>query len=357
MSKTELEDFLTIKIYKDYSKIKLDKKYDWQIPGIAGLLVIISIFLPAAYTSAYRNPFGTLYSIDMLWIWNFYATFVNTSISLSGEFLNVSHVLITISVILTCLILIIGFFFLVSAIRIKRKRITYEKSKKLWIKLSIILVFLVLSWIVLMEIFSDENIILKPAYIGANIQRYSFWSYFSPEFAIYGFFLSFTIIGLRIALDKSYKKSCNYLYFIAFTLMIVSFFTPLVNYNAFVIDTSYPDAYYFTFEPAILFNIFLMTCLVIFIICITLTFIFTLKINKFRGLFKKFWYFEKILASSIFFVITFCLLLLNMNYEYSQKFWEETYRSQPILGFGIIGPYVSAFLIIFGVFLEKSIER
>lgn len=387
MIQTDLEDeedFTTFQIYKDYSKIKLDKKYDWLIPLSTGVLILISLLFPAAYTSMYRYPSGNLSTIDMLWIWNFYATFTYSSVSLNGEFLNLSQILTSISVILTLLIIIIGITFSVIAIRIKRKRTTYEKSKNLWIKLLVILVFLVLSWIVMMEIFSDENIVLRPVYISANIQRYSFWSYFSPGFAIYGLFLSVTLIGLRIALDKSYKKSGNYLYFIAFVIMIVSLLTPLVNYNVFIFNTTYMEGYIrfesiwvlgykfliriafealpvitydFTFEQTILFDFSLMTCLGIFIICTILTFIFALKINEFRGLYKKFWYFEKILASIIFFVITFCLLILNLNYEYSQNFEEVTQRSQSILGFGIIGPYISVFLIIIGVFLEKTIER
>jgi hypothetical protein len=382
MIKTDLEeeDFTTFQIYKDYSKIKLDKKYDWLIPLITGLLIFISILFPAAYTSTYRYPSGNLLSIDMLWIWNYYATFEYQNISLYGEFLNLSHILTSVSVILTFLIIIIGIIFSINAIRIKRKKTTYEKSKKLWIRLSIILVFSVLLWIVLIEIFSDENIVLRPVYISVNIQRYSFWSYFSPGFSIYGFFLSVLLIGLRVTLDKSYKKTSRYIYFIAFTIMIISLFTPLVNFNAFIFNSTHMEENItfesiwvlgykfliridfealpvFTYNFTFLFDISLMICLVIFIICTILTFIFALRINEFRGLYKKFWYFEKILASIIFFIITFCLLILNMNYEYSEYFLDVTYRSQSIIGFGILGPYISASLIIISIFLQKSIER
>lgn len=369
----------------------VNNKYDWLFPGVSGIIIIISLLSPAAYRVLLHSPTNELHSFEIIWICDLYGYSTSSTKSMVWVFPNISHIISSIYMLISILILIIAILFIINAIKLKRERINYLKSKKLWFKLMSFLVILTITWIILMQVFTntfyrriyDE----LPYYEYKHLEllyKYGFWCSFSPGFGIIGLFFSALIILIRIAYNKSIKRLSNILYISGGIITLISFFTPAVNYYGiyttpifavwetfdwiWIFSFRYSDSleiFYgrmirkdFTFDSKIFFNIPLMVCSISLLFTEILVLIFAFKVKKFRRRFKRFWVIEMRLAIMLFSTTTIWLLIIEMTFN---LFWEyipnHSVKSQPILGFGIIGPYISAFLIVIGIFLDKSPNR
>ena len=184
------------------------KDYIWTIPLIAGILLLISWFTPAAYYKGIESE-------EYFWMWGLWYTDSITSRSNTGFFLLEEPakymIPIFLSGIFSAIIILIGSIVLIiSANSIRTGRKTTRDFASTWFGMSIIIFVAAIIYIIGIDItltnLAEWVMTLLPP------DSYSvpdFWDFYNPGFALIAPFLSGTLVIVGIAVSKYISKRPN----------------------------------------------------------------------------------------------------------------------------------------------------
>ncbi len=269
--------------------------------------------------------------------------------------------------IISISILIIGICFILNAIKLKKHKIDSIKSEKNGFILAILLVLLTIMW---MLFFID------------------LWQSYSIGPSIILLFFSAAIPFVKKGLHRSNITLVTGLLLLGGVIVLVSLFAPaIVHYKHEIdflgnIDVTYEWLWMFglmfysrtrteTFyvyrritnysiysNLEIANNIPLIICSILIIIMGSLSLILAVKYKIFQNRWKKIWLIQLTMAIIILIAATFWIIIADSIIGYSRPSpLIIGTRSQPIFGFGIIGPYIGASLIMLSALFNRTIRK
>ncbi len=340
----------------------LDRKNNWILPFISGLTILISLFTPIAFSwLIFFNPkYPSI--IDFIWLWGMSYRFSTTFDKIFPIFHISSFRFIT-AIIISISILIIGICFILNAIKLKKHKIDSIKSEKNGFILAILLVLLTIMW---MLFFID------------------LWQSYSIGPSIIGLFFSAAIPFVKKGFQRPSLRLIKGLLLLGGVIVLVSLFSPAIVHHEREIDwiqsiyvTSewlwmfgltffnstvisiyhYRTRTYFYLDLGIANNIPLLICSILIIIMESLSLIIAVNNKIFQNRWKKIWLIQLTMAIIILIAATLWIIIADFIIGYSSRWGSFGIRSQPIFGFGIIGPYIGASLIMLSALFNKTIRK
>jgi len=342
----------------------LDRNNNWILPFISGLITLISLFTPIAFN--WLIPFNQKSPsiFDFIWLWGVrlsfdpYNYFPDLNPSPTFPLLRfITAIIISIS------ILIIGICFILNAIKLKKHKIDSIKSEKYGFILAILLVLLTIMW---MLFFID------------------LWESYSIGPSIIILFFSAAIPFVKKGFQRPSIRLITGLLLLGGVIVLVSLFTPSIVYHkreydligsldvtyewlwmfglTFFRRTEYSfwdgmiTDFYHNLEIAN--NIPLLICSILIILMGSLSLIIAVKYKIFQNRWKKIWLIQLTMAIIIFIAATLWIMIADFIIGYSSySMGIFLLRSQPIFGFGIIGPYIGASLIMLSALFNRTIIK
>ena len=147
-----------------FQKEKLKNKL-WLIQVISGILTLISLIFPSAYSS-FETPFAKVKVNTYIWIWGFvYSVKGFSFIEQEGFYV--------LSLFISSCILILVFALIWISKQFAEKRLSLRKVQVSWISIGISQIFLVMWWIIALEIIFP-----------------GIWAVYNFGFGIIGIFIS-----------------------------------------------------------------------------------------------------------------------------------------------------------------------
>lgn len=342
----------------------LDRKNNWILPFISGLTILISLFTPIAYS--WFVPFNQNYfwlvpfNQSFIWLWGVrFSTSYTTPYTQFSTFPLLSFIS---AIIISISILIIGICFILNAIKLKKHKIDSIKSEKNGFILAILLVILTIMW---MLFFID------------------LWQSYSIGPSIIVLFFSAAIPFVKKGFQRPSRRLITGLLILGGVIVLVSLFAPAIVHHEHEITPFGPGTFpeYVTYEwlwmfgltffssteifygyrtitdfyldLEIAYNSLLLRCSISIIIMGSLSLIIAVKYKIFQNRWKEIWLIQLTMAIMILIAATLWIIIADFIIGYPS----HGKRSQLIFGFGIIGPYIGASLIMISAVFSKTIRK
>lgn len=187
----EISESLSQPITPPESEIKISdiKEKIWTIPVISGILTLISLLFPSAY-STIETPFVKIKINSYLWIWGF-------GYSIKGFVWIEKEDFFALSLLISFCILITACSLIGISRQFGKKKLSVSITQIFWIGIGILQIFLVIFWIISFELIFP-----------------GIWAVYNFGFGIIGIFISAVlsiisgiIIGtLEIEIPKKEKE-------------------------------------------------------------------------------------------------------------------------------------------------------
>jgi len=210
------------------------------------------------------------------------------------------------------------------------------------------------------------------------------WQSYSIGPSIIGLFFSAAIPFVKKGFQRPSLRLITGLLLLGGVIVLVSLFTPSIVYHKREYDLI--GSLYVTYEWLWMFgltffrrteysfwdgmitdfyhnleitnNIPLLICSILIIIIGSLSLIIAVKYKIFQNRWKKIWLIQLTMAIIILIAATLWIIIADFIIGYSgRSMGGFGTRSQPIFGFGIIGPYIGASLIMLSALFNRTIRK
>ncbi len=187
------------------------------------MLTILIFFLPVANRIIYRDSEGFI----SIFLWFFFFMY---SPSHGISFFNTQSYVVVLSMILSFSILIVGALFLITSFFRKYKKEVRFDLEKVWLIFSLLLIFFVVLWAVLMV----NGFSLEP------IPRFSnLWYFYTPSISLYGLLIIPSTMLIKLLWNMQLIKRPEWISIIGGIIVSISILTPtavLFTYDGSVIQ-------------------------------------------------------------------------------------------------------------------------
>jgi len=344
----------------------LDRKNNWILPFISGVIILISLFTPVAYSwfAIFNQKSPSIF--EFIWLWGVQLSTSDTSFipDIPPQFSIFPLLRFITAIIISISILIIGICFIINAIKLKKHKIDSIKSEKNGFILAILLALLTIIW---MLFFID------------------LWQSYSIGPSIIGLFFSAAIPFVKKGFHRPSIRLVAGLLLLGGVIVLVSLFAPTIVHHKIEADMAQPvyvtyewfwmfgltffnstkisygyggtiTNFYFNLEIAN--NILLLICSILIIIMGSLSLIIAVKYKILQNRWKKIWLIQLTMAIIILIAATLWIIIADFIIGYlGRSMWVYVFRSQHIFGFGIIGPYIGASLIMLSALFNRTIIK